>query len=386
MAEPRAMQKRLSLLFLLGMFLVAGCGDSRDNINPPISSNNPTWAAPDPAALSSRLQAALDARMAQNRVPGALVGVFTPNGSWTSATGFSDVEARTPIAFSDNSSWRSITKSFTVTMVLQLVAEGRLDLDAPVTDYVDGVPRGEEITLRQLAEMRSGLYNYTTSPDFINALIADLQQPWTDEQLLGFAFSQPLNFEPGSEYEYSNTNTILLGVVAETVTGQTYEQLLQQRILNPLGLRNTALVTGTTLPQPFAKGYAYDPERSVYEEVVINNSALSSAGGMAGTFADLRAWGSALVSGSLLPAELHRQRFLSGPATNGPVYDSYGLGMGEIGRWWGHTGDALGYQAAVFTEPGTGSQIVILLNAANENHDVPVDITRDFQDILGWPL
>lgn len=376
-------RKSLFALALLALFLVTGCGDS--STDPlPVSQGGPGWVPPNPALLGAELQSAIDARLALNHVPGALVGVFTPNGSWTSATGFSRVETRTPMDFSLNSAWRSITKSFTVTIILQLVAEGRLDLDAPVATYLGGVPNGDRITLRQLAEMRSGLFNYTAAPEFVAELIQDLSRPWTDEELLAIAFSHPVNFQPGTEYEYSNTNTIVLGQVAEVVTGRDFELLLQERILRPLGLTTPVLITGTELPPPAVTGYAYDPDLNVFEAVAVNGSALSTAGAMAGSFADLRTWGGALVSGQLLPASLQAQRFVSVPATNGPVYDSYGLGMGEIGRWWGHTGDALGFQAAVFTEPNTGSQIVIMLNAANENHDVPVDITRDFQSILGW--
>ena len=87
-----------------------------------------------------------------------------------------------------------------------------------------------------------------------------------------------------------------------------------------------------------------------------------------------------------MPADLQKQRFLSGPATNGPIYDSYGLGMGEIRDWWGHTGTGAGYQACVFTEPATGSQIVIFVNGTNANPDVPADITGDILDLLGWPV
>ena len=370
---------------MLAALIITGCGGSGNDA--PIQTNSaPFWTPPDPSSRASQLQAALDQRMALNHVPGALVGVFTPNGSWTSATGLSDVEAQTPVTFDQNGAWRSITKSFTVTVILQLVAEGQLDLDAPVGTYVDGVPNGDLITLRQLAEMRSGLFNYTTAPEFIAELIADLTRPWTDQELLDIAFSHPVNFAPGTEYEYSNTNTILLGVVAETVTGQSLSTLIEQRINQPLGLSTFEIVPGTVYPPPAMKGYAFDPDLEVFENVVINNSALSAAGGGAGSFADLRAWGKALVDGTLLPADLQAQRFVSTPATNGPIYDTYGLGMGEIRGWWGHTGDALGFQACVFTEPTTGSQIVIMLNAANENHDVPVDLTRDFLDILGWPI
>ena len=175
-------------------------------------------------------------------------------------------------------------------------------------------------------------------------------------------------------------------MVAETVTGQPLQQLIDNRILTVLGMNDSEYMTGITLPEPSLDGYFFDDDTDSFEPLVSNATSLSGAGAMAGTLDDLRKWGAALVGGTLLPAELQRQRFQSGPATNGPFYNSYGLGMGEIRNWWGHTGNGVGYQAAVMTEPTTGSQIVVLVNATNANDDVPADIVSDIQDVLGWPV
>lgn len=374
------LRSRLILFFSLAFFLT-GCGNSNNDF-PPIVDNGPTWTAPDPATLSVRLQKIVDDNLAESDTPGALVGVFTPNGNWTSATGFADVEGQRPISFNDVSAWRSITKSLTVTVVMQLVAEGDLDLDAPVGDYVNGVPNGSNITLRQLAAMRSGLFNYTKDLDFQQAFAADLDAEWTDAELLGYAFDHPVNFPAGTKYEYSNTNTILLGVVAETVTGRSLKQLIGERLLTPLNLNNSTYLESSLFPSPFARGYFFDEGEFV--AVTSNGTALSGSGAMVGTLANLSTWGTALVRGNLLPASLQQQRFQGGPTDGGPIYDSYGLGMGEIRGWWGHTGVGIGYECCVFTEPTTGSQIVILLNASNANQDVPFKMSDEILDALGW--
>ena len=381
--KPPSMRKIIWKLWLLTTIFIAGCGSSSNVLPLQVDNGNPGWTPPDPATLSVALQQVVDTNLAENNTPGALVGVFTPNGSWTSATGLADVDGDRPMSFDDAFPWRSVTKSLTVTVVLQLVAEGQLDLDAPVGDYVDGVPNGENITLRQLAAMRSGLFNYTEDEDFRQAFGSDLTAPWTDAELLGYAFSHPVNFPAGTAYEYSNTNTILLGVVAESVTGQSLAQLIEERIFEPLNMNRSFYQAGTTLPSPYVRGYFYDEPNFV--ELISNATALSGSGAVGGTFADLRAWGAALVAGTLLPDALQAQRFQSGPTDGGPFYNSYGLGMGEIRGWWGHTGNGLGYEICVFTEPNTGSQIVVLVNATNSNADVPADIAQDVMDVLGWP-
>lgn len=382
----RVMRKLLLSLLVFSTLLAAGCGSS-DNSTPIVNNSNPgpTWTPPDPATLSVDLQQIVDAALAANKTPGALVGVFTPNGSWTSATGSGDLDPSRPISFEDTFAWRSVTKSLTVTVVLQLVAEGQLELDAPVGTYVSGVPNGNNITLRQLAGMRSGLFNYTSDQAFQERFGSDLTAPWTDQELLSAAFSHPVNFAAGAEYEYSNTNTILLGVVAETVTGRPLAQLIQERIFGPLAMTHSVYMTGTELPAPFVHGFIFDEEDGGFVELVSNATALSGAGAVAGTFEDLRTWGTALVAGPLLPADLQRQRFQGTPRTNGPIYDTYGLGMGEIRGWWGHTGNGLGYELCVFTEPTTGSQIVVIVNATNSNADVPADIADEILDTLNWP-
>jgi D-alanyl-D-alanine carboxypeptidase len=311
------------------------------------------------------------------------VGVWTPQGVWTTATGLAEVPTNRPMAFELRSAWRSVTKSLTVTLMLQLVEEGRLDLDAPVSTYYQGVPNGENITLRQLANMTSGLFNYTKDDDFLAEFSADFAKEWTPEELLALSFSHPVNFPAGTDYEYSNTNTVLIGEIVESVTGQSLEDLYAERIFAPLAMSSTNYVTGPNLPEPNARGYFYNETTADFEELVVNSTALGASGAMAGTLEDLHQWGRALTLGTLISPELQAQRFVSRPPTNGPVYDSYGLGIGEVRGWWGHTGAGLGYQAAVFTDPVSGSSVAILMNGTNENQDVPVDLFRNILDSLG---
>ncbi len=132
----------------------------------------------------------------------------------------------------------SVTKTFTATIVLQLVDEGKLGLSSTLEDYLPGVvPRGDEITIRQLLQHRSGLVNYT---DYLSWLKRRLRSPSSRPiDLLRFAGSKPLVFEPGTQWSYSNTNYIALGLVIEQVTARSYANELERRIFRPLGLDDT---------------------------------------------------------------------------------------------------------------------------------------------------
>lgn len=372
-------------LSLICLLLTIGCDSSSDLVTTNSTTGQAVWSAPDPNLLSAEIQDDIDEVLEANRVPGALVGVFTPQGQLKLATGTADISTGRKATFEDSSAWRSITKSFTVTVILQLAAEGLIDLDRPISDHLQGVPNGDLITPRQLADMTSGLADYSRVSEFITLLIEDLTQTFTTDQLLSFAFAEEVNFDPGQEYEYSNTNTLVLERLAEEVTGTSLAVLIQARILNPLGMRSTVYLTDSVLPGPFLRGYSYDDELGIFEEFVTNGTAFGGAGAMVGTPDDLAVWGKALVSGALLPPAFQQQRFVGRKPTNGPKYDSYGLGLGGIRGWWGHTGNGLGYQAAVFSEPGTGSTVVILMNATNENPDVPAELFEKLLDTLGWP-
>ncbi len=327
------------------------------------------------------IEALIDRALKECQVPGVVVGLWTPGSHWVAAHGLADVDDERPIRRRDRLGIRSITKSFTVTLVLQLAAEERLKLDHPVARYIEGVPNGRKITLRHLANMTSGLFDYTRDPRFGEELTADPLRPWTATELLAFSFRHPVNFQPGTAYEYSNTNTILLGEVIERVTGRRFEEVLNGRILRPLDLGSTFYFSGSRIPLPAARGYQGVDDAGEPDEVIVSFTGLGPAGAMVSRLDDLRRWGAVLVEGDLLPARLQRQRFQARRATNGPDYDRYGLGMGEIAGWWGHTGEGIGYEAAVFHHPGRNETFAILLNASNFP-DVPARVFRRLVPIL----
>jgi D-alanyl-D-alanine carboxypeptidase len=332
------------------------------------STNGGLTVAPAPQGelsetLQTKLRQALDQTMATYNVPGAAIGVWVPGkGAWIRAVGLADRETNAPVTKDMIWPLRSITKSFTVTLLLQLAAEGKLSLDDKLDKYVGGVTNGSSITLRELANMSSGNADYV-GEEFIKAFEADPNKIFTLEELNSYALGRPANLAPGSRRIYTNSNTNLLGAVIEKVTGEPFKEVLEKRILEPLGLKNTYyVVDATKWPQPHAVGY--EPVDGVLTPQPTNLSIYGPAGSMVSNLDDARVWTEALATGSLLKPATQSERLQVAPLEQGPPYDSYGLGIGTTGGWWGHNGEGFGFTAAVFHNNSTGATLVVFMNEA----------------------
>jgi D-alanyl-D-alanine carboxypeptidase len=221
----------------------------------------------------------------------------------------------------------SVTKTFTVTGVLQLADQGKLGLDDPIGNYIDGVPQGDKITLRQLAQMRSGLENYANSTAFQQALVADPYRNFTPQELLGYAFAEPMPFPPGQGYEYSNTNTVLLGLVVEKLSGQTLPDYIKDHILTPLGMSHTNFPTTNAFPEPHAQGYTEATANGTEATATDWNPAWGwAAGAMISTLDDMHIWAPALATGALLSPAMQAQRLQTLSMPGQPPGETYGLG------------------------------------------------------------
>ena len=316
-----------------------------------------------PEALQTSLQQALDQTMATYDVPGAVVGVWVPRkGTWIGAAGVADRETNTPVT--KDMVWppRSVTKSYTVTLILQLADEGKLSLDDTLDKYVSGVTDGSSITLRQLAGMSSGNADYV-GQQFIDDFEADPNKIFTLDELNSYALGRPANFAPGTRRIYTNSNTNLLGAVVEKVTGQPFKNVLGERILQRLGLKNTHyLLDARQWPEPHAVGY--EPVDGVLTPQPANLSIYGPAGSMVSTLDDARVWAEALATGSLLTPAKQSERLQGAPLEEGPPYDRYALSIGETDGWWGHNGEGFGFTAAVFHNDSTGATVVVFMNEA----------------------
>jgi D-alanyl-D-alanine carboxypeptidase len=323
-------------------------------------------------ALASKRDAKLTTSVSQALktvgAPGAIVGVWQPGQpAYVGTFGVRDTKTGQPMDPNLYMRIGSVTKTFTVTALLQLVDQGKVALDDPISKYVGGVTEGDRITLRQLAEMRSGLVNYTVTEPFDTALTADPFQAWTPQRLLSFAIGAPLQFPPGEGFSYSNTNTILLGLVVEQVSGQSIGDYITAHVTAPLGMKHTSFPVGTEFPSPHAQGYSKPtPTTPVTDATAWNPTWTWSAGQMVSTLRDLRAWAPALASGQgLLTPATARERAASVADPTGPI--KYGLGLFNVGGWIGHNGSLPGYQTLSLYRPETKTTIVAFINTDVEH-------------------
>jgi D-alanyl-D-alanine carboxypeptidase len=190
-------------------------------------------------------------------------------------------------------------------------------------------------------------------------------------------------FEPGTRYDYSNTNTVLLGMVVERVTRRPLDRAFRALLFAPLGLSHTTYPRSFALARPSPTPYEVDPGTGQLEVLPeANLSSLGASGAIVTTLPDLLRWGRALGTGLLIgPRLLQLREGLAVPATNGPEYDRYGLGIGELNGWWGHTGEGFGFQAATFYDPVTRSVIAVALNSS-QPENIATQIFKALADVV----
>lgn len=312
--------------------------------------------------VNARLDKAIEDVRKQAGIPGVVVGLWMPGkGSYVRATGVADTATREPMAADSYIRIGSETKTFTVTALLELVDDHRVRLDDPISAYVPGVRNGNRITLRHLAEMRSGLFPYTADADFSHDLFSDPQRHFTPQQLLAYGMKHRNTFEPGAQFQYSNSNLVLLGLVIEKVSGHRIEDVIHNRVLRPSHLRHTLFPTGPGFPDPHPRGYTNQTLSGETEDATDWNPSWAwAAGAMISDLQDLRRWAKIVATGELLSPATQAQRLRTLPT--GIPGLSYGLGIFETGGWIGHNGSLPGYETVTVYLPSQKATLVIMIN------------------------
>jgi D-alanyl-D-alanine carboxypeptidase len=338
----------------------------------------------------------LDAVVATG-VPGAVVVAVGPSGRIEAAAGLADVRTGEALTVDHRFRIGSVTKLFVAALVLQLVEEGLLDLDA------DAAPFAEGVTIRQLLNHTSGL------PDFADDVVSFFE-PWRrnpnhrwelgPREELELVMEKPRLFAPGEAWSYHGSNYIVLRLVVEETTGVTLREALRHRILEPLGLKRTDLVEGP-LRGDCARGYlpADNPVLpggpGPVDVTEIDVPFHRAGGGVVSTAGEIARLLRAQLGGELLPERL-REEMLCAVESDWEETDRYGLGIGEItalmgrqrspcGAAWGHLGFSVGYTAIALSSEDGERQVVICANGNPET----VAASEAFWDAAGrlaWHL
>ncbi|WP_211302687.1 serine hydrolase domain-containing protein [Allonocardiopsis opalescens] len=321
-----------------------------------------TAADPRPAGhgVGAVLQRLVDAEQAT----AALVRTRDGRHRDAAAFGTADLETGRPARAHGHFRVGSVTKTFVATVVLQLADEGRLGLDDPIERHLPGVvPGGEDISVRQLLNHTSGLYNYTEAMD---ATYDNMLRPYTPQELLGFAFEHDPYFPPGEGWHYSNTNYAVAGLLIEELTGTPYGEQVERRILRPLGLRHTSVPgDDMTLPRPHARGYEPAPDGGGLRDVTeLHPSGAWAAGEMVSTTADLERFLDALMEGRLTSDESLAE--MRETVATGVPGNAYGLGVASSdlscgGEVWGHSGGIFGFVTDA-SRADDGRQLTLSVN------------------------
>ncbi|MEU3912299.1 MULTISPECIES: serine hydrolase domain-containing protein [unclassified Streptomyces] len=315
---------------------------------------------------------------------GVQLRVNDPRGEWVGSAGVAEMGGSAKPPTDGHFRIGSNTKSFTATLVLLLVADGRLELDGPVADHLPEYGLDPRITLRMVLQHTSGLFNFTgeyyedgtTAPGIAwegQEWVDNLLRTYRPEELVRLALSKPARFEPGTDWSYSNTNYVLLRLLVEKVTGHPFAEEMRTRILDPLGLSGTVVPDASPeIPEPHAHAtytYRHGDEWKTLDVTRSNPSWISAAGDMISTTRDLHVFFSALMGGRILPAGLLEEMRTPHPKLN------YGLGLfvqqtEDGGTVYTHNGGMWGWGALMFSSPDGTTTLTASLTCGDARLDM----------------
>jgi D-alanyl-D-alanine carboxypeptidase len=263
----------------------------------------------------------------------------------------------------------SVSKGFNAYLAAKLIGSGALSLDTTLRETIPGVlPAAEAVTLRQLLQHTSGLPDYIRAPEFVDQLLSDPARYFSPTQLTAFVRDQPLEFAPGSQYHYSDTDNIAAGLIEEKASGLSYERLLQRRVFGPLKMRGSSLPSTVRMPRPFMHGYDIEPDKKPVDvSELINPAGAWASGGIVSTPLDLARFARRYVPAVLAASTVEGPFYRGSSSPPGPGKNFAGLGLFRYqtgcGTVYGHTGSFPGYRIFLAASPNGKRSIVFVANA-----------------------
>jgi D-alanyl-D-alanine carboxypeptidase len=325
----------------------------------------------------NQLQKLLDDSVKTSNVPGLTMYISTPDEHLILASGLSNLEQKQPMNPAEKFRIGSITKTFVSTVVLQLVDEGKIELDQPINNYLssdisDNLPNSDQITVRDLLQHTSGLVNYTDLDEFSGEVDQDLNDQWTAKSIIiDISEYDPLE-EPGEVFAYCNTNYLLLELIIEHITKNSLAQELRNRIYTPIGLNHTFMEIKESIPNGFSQGYGDLDENGTRENVgTYNDGNGLGDGGIISNAEDTGKFAENLFRDqTLLSDQMLTEMFKVIEDDEG---DLYGLGLAIFnsnwGKVWGHDGKTTGFLANMSYLPDYQLTVVVLGNDEDQEDE-----------------
>jgi D-alanyl-D-alanine carboxypeptidase len=356
----------------------------------PVTPTDTPGATPPPTLpagpladfFAPRLADTLEQQRAALRIPGLEASIIFPDGSrWDVADGFADIGREIPASTDTTFVIGSITKTFVTTATMQLVEEGVLSLDDPLSDFVPDYPNAENITVIELLSHTSGLYDYFQNPDYNLRVFNEPDHEWTPREILNEFVLEPY-FAPGTDFHYSNTNFVLAGLVVQAAADEPLPDVLRERFFEPLGLDETWSQAAGPPPTAGSLGCLVQQRGTVclddgttYRPTLAAATVAWGAGDIISTSSDLADWARTLYGGELLaPDSLAMMEDYNFAPASG---QSYGLGtrtrLFGASRMFGHTGSLRGFDAAMWYFPDSDLTIVVLTNRGRVDVNPVVD-------------
>jgi D-alanyl-D-alanine carboxypeptidase len=325
----------------------------------------PAGAPAANTATAADVQRSLDGLVAASGGPPGAIATLYRNGRLTVVrAGRADIEHKGAPSAKHHMRIASVAKAFSGAVALQLVRDGRLGLDDTIGQRLPGMPPAwAAVTVRQMLNHTSGLPDYTQSDAFAKQAQTKPRGFVSPTKIIDWVRADPLQFAPGSRYEYSNTDNIVIGLIAQAVTGRSYPDLLDSIVFGPAKLRETSFPTRSiALPAPFLHGYIVAPGQQDQDVTTfLSPSGAWASGAVVSTPGDLNAFIRAYLGLRFFGAEQQREqmRFVTGGRSSppGPGQNSAGLALfrykTRCGTVYGHTGNFPGYvQFAAATADG----------------------------------
>jgi D-alanyl-D-alanine carboxypeptidase len=318
------------------------------------------------------LHAALQALVARSDGPPGII-VVVQHGSTQTVyrAGTSLFGQSVPMETTDHIRVASVAKAYSGAAALSLVADHLLSLSDTVGKWLPTLPvEWHGVTLAELLQHTSGIRDFSSNPEFGKAVMKNPDNPLSPEALLSYA-KPDLIFTPGTDYHYSNSDNIIVALMIQAASGQSYESELQSRILGPLKLAQTSLPAGSSIPPPFISGYDLDPPNAPNDVTNFFAAGWSwASGGVIATPQDLISFIRAYVSGAETSKAVHKVQFTFRPGSSeppGPGTNSAGLAVfryqTSCGSVYGHTGNTLGYTNFAAASADGSRSVTVQINA-----------------------